>query len=363
MSKVLFLTNIALENPKRGTPIHVARLLKELRREHDMVVCAASVPDALRDVFVQYPRGRGVSKLRALLRIVDEHKPQTIFTIGQTGLMAPVMLKFLRGVKIVVELQGVEYIEKYAMGHIGLLHSYFWKCKSILLLPLYDVVISFTKRMVALYPFLREIRIIHATVDFNTLPYVEDHMAIPPLVAGYCGNMDAYQGISHLIEAVAITRQRGIDTRLYLIVSGDDTKLEEVRAELQKHDLTGVTTIVRNMLQHEAQHEMLKTSVLVVPRPNVPVAMYGFPGKLAEGLATGLPVIATNTGAVSELMPEIGEHAIVIPCEDITNHLADALQRVANMSPHLRKQRGDAARKYAQKFSWENVTPIVSDAL
>lgn len=363
MSKVLFLSNIALENPKRGTPIHVARLLEELRREHDMVVCAASAPDVLRDVFVQYPRGRGVGKLRALLRIVDEHKPQTIFTIGQTGLLAPVILKYLRGVRIVVELQGVEYIEKYAMGHIGLLHFYFWKYKSMLLLPLYDVVISFTKRMVALYPFLRKVSIMHATVDFNTVQQVKDYMPLPPLIAGYCGNMDAYQGLSHLIEAVALARQRGMDIRLYLILSGNDEKARIVGAQIEKLNLGDVTTIVRNVSLHEAQREMLKASVLVVPRPNVLESVYGFPGKLAEGLATGLPVITTNTGAVSELMPEIGEHAIVIPTEDITNHLADALQRVSNMSPLERKQRGGAARKYAQKFSWENVTPIVSNTL
>ncbi len=322
-----------------------------------------SAPDTLRDVFVPYPSERGVAKLRALLRIVDEHKPQTIFTIGQTGLLAPVVLKVMRGVRIVVELQGVEYIEKYEMGHIGLLHSYFWKYKSMLLLPFFDVVISFTKRMVRLYPFLREVRIIHATVDMNTLPYVKDHTAIPPLIVGYCGNMDSYQGISYLIEGVAITRKRGIDTRLYLVVTGDDAKFDGVRAEVQKHDLAGVTTIVRNLLQHEAQQEMLKASVLVVPRPNVPVAMYGFPGKLAEGLASGLPIITTYTGAVSELMPEIGEHALVIPCENIPQHLADALENVARMSTDERQRRGSAARKYAQKFSWENVAPIVSDAL
>ena len=67
MSSVLFLCDIELANPRRGTPIHVARLLKELRDKHNLVVCAASVPDDLHDIFVPYPRGGGLGKLRALL--------------------------------------------------------------------------------------------------------------------------------------------------------------------------------------------------------------------------------------------------------------------------------------------------------
>lgn len=360
MSKVLFLCDIELNNPKRGTPIHVARLLQELRREHDMTICAASVPDALRDVFVPYPRGRGLKKLRALIQIVDTHTPQTIFTIGQTGLLGPVLLKYLRGIKIVVELQGVEYIEKYAMGHIGLLHYYFWKYKSIVLLPLFDVVIAFTKRTAGLYPFLRKVRIIFPGIDIDVVPQVADLSPIPPLIVGYAGNTDAYQGLMHIIEAVARVRQGGLDARLHLVLTGDDSK---VRVQIEKLNLTDVTTIVRNVSHHDAQRELLKTSALPIPRTNVLESVYGFPSKLPESLAVGLPVIVTDVGAVPELMPELGKHAIVIPCEDITNHLVGALQRVANMSPVERKKRGNAAREYAKKFSWEKVAAIASEVL
>lgn len=360
MSKVLFLCDIALDNPKRGTPIHVARLLEELRREHDLVICAASVPGALRDVFVPYPRGRSVGKLRALLRIVDEYSPQTIFTIGQTGLLAPVLIKFLRRVKIVVELQGVEYIEKYAMGHIGLLYFYFWKYKSILLLPLYDVVIAFTKTTAGLYPFLRKIKIIFPGIDIETLPQVKNHAPMPPLIAGYAGNTDAYQGLTHLIEAVALVRERGLDARLHLVLTGDDSK---IRTLIEVLHLTNVSNIVRNVSHQEAQLEMFKVSTIVIPRTNALESVYGFPSKLPESIAIGVPVILTNVGAVPELMPEIGKHVIVIPCEDITNNVALALERVADMSVDERTKWSNKARIYAQRFSWEKATAIVSDAL
>jgi glycosyltransferase involved in cell wall biosynthesis len=363
MSKVLFFCDIALANPKRGTPIHVARLLEELRAEHDLVVCAASVPDTLADIFVPYPRERGIRKLRAMLRIVDAHKIETVLTVGQVGLAAPVILKFLRGPRIVVELQGVEYIEKYVMGHIGLLYSYVWKCKSMLLLPLYDVVVAFSWRTARIYPFLRRIKIIFPAIDIDTVPQAIHHAPIPPLVVGYSGNTDPYQGLIPLVEATALARSHGLDARLHLVLTGDDAKVSVVRAHLETLGLKDVTTIIRNVSQQEAQQEMLKASVLVIPRPNVLESVYGFPSKLPECLATGLPVIVTDIGAVSELMPEIGEYCTVIPADDVAKHLAQALEHIAGMSVSLREERGRAAREYARRFNWKDATAIVSEAL
>lgn len=361
--RVLFICDITLKDPKRGTPIHVARLLEELRREHDLIVCAASVPDTLKDVFIPYPSEKGVRKLRAILRIVDTHKIETVFTIGQVALAAPVILKFLRHLRIVVELQGVEYIEKYKMGHIGLLYSHLWKYKSMLLLPFYDVVIAFTRRTAGLYPFLRRVKIIFPAIDIDAMPQVTHHKEIPPLVVGYSGNTDPYQGLSFLVEAAALVRDRGVDVRLHLVLTGDAAKIAGVRKDIETRGLAEVTTIVCNISQQGAQREMLNASVLAVPRPNVLESAYGFPSKLPECLASGLPVIVTDVGAIPELMPEIGEHSLVIPADDVTKGLVEALLRVSRMSVLERERRGVAARAYAGRFNWKDATAVASEAL
>lgn len=361
--RVLFLSDIALANAKRGTPIHMARLLEELAREHDLVVCAASVPDTLKDVFVPYPREKGIGKLRAMLRIVDEHKIQTVFTIGQVSLLAPVILKLLRGVRIVVELQGIEYIEKYAMGHIGLVRYYLWKYKSMVLLPLYDVVIAFSWRAARLYPFLRQVKIIFPAIDVDRVPLVVHHVPIPPLVVGYAGNTDSYQGLAHMIEAAAVVKTDGLDVRLRLVLSGSDERVDGVRAHIEKHGLTEVATILRNLTQEEVLREMQTVSVLPIPRTSALEAVYGFPSKLPECFSLGIPVIVSDVGAIPELMPDIGNYCIVIPAADITNHLADAFRRVARMSVQEREERGRAAREYATRFNWKDATAIASSSM
>lgn len=362
MSRVLFLCDIELRDPMRGTPIHVARLLTELRRDHDLTVCAASVPAALEDIFVPYPREKGMAKMRALLRIVDKHKPRTIFTIGQVGLVAPVLIKLFRGVRIVTELQGVEYIEQYAMGNIGILRYYVWKGKSLCLLPLFDVVIAFTRRTASLYPFLRKIAIIFPGIDVDALPHAVP-VEIPPLVVGYSGNTDAYQGLTHIIEAAGLVRRSGIDLRLRLILTGSESKILPVQALIEAEGLTDVATVLCNLSHAESVREMQAVSVLPIPRTPVWESVYGFPSKLPECLALGVPVITTNIGAVPELMPALGDHAIILPTEDITSHLAKALTYIVQWSVEERTTRGSAAREYARRFSWERAARIASETL
>lgn len=361
MSKVLFLCDIELENPIRGTPIHIARLLEELRREHELVVCAASVPDTLQDIFVPYPRVRGVAKLRALLQIVDKYKPRTIFTVGQVGLAGPVFLKLLRRVRIVTELQGVEYIEKYAMGHISLPYYYFWKWKSMLILPFFDVGIAFSRHTASLYS-LRKVAIIFPGIDMEALPQAS-YQNIPPFIVGYAGNTDAYQGLAHIIEAVARVRENGIDARLHLVLSGTSDKVRQTLDLVERHALTEVTTVLRNLTHRESVMEMRSVSVLPIPRTLVSESEYGFPSKLPESLALGIPVITTNVGAVPELMPALAEHAAVIPAKNITDNLADALMRIARMSVGERSAQGASTREYAKRFTWEKAAKVVSDVL
>lgn len=361
MSTVLFLSDIALDNPKSGTPLHIERLLRELRGRHTMVVCTKNVSDALREVYEPYPKSRGLRKLKALSAIVKKYRPDYILTAGQTALTAPVILKFLHGVKIAVELHGAEAETFYSTGRIRRFRYLYMLCKVWMLLHLYDVVFASSKRFAKRYaPMSEDWTLVYGGVDIDRVPHVTGYPRAGDLVVGYMGNTRSYQGLPYLIDAVARVRKDGLPARLHLILSGDDT---EVREHLKKQGLLDSATLRHNLPQEEAHREILHSSVLVVPRPNVVAAEYGFPSKLPEYLATGLPVILTDVGPVEELRPEIDRYCIVVGTTDIARDVAGALKRVAHMDVNEKKQRGDAARAYAQKFSWSTIAGVVSNEL
>jgi glycosyltransferase involved in cell wall biosynthesis len=360
MSVVLFLDNIALENPKRGTPLHIERLLRELQAHHHMIICTQSVSESLLNTFVPYPTARGLGKLFALVAIMRKYRPDYILTAGQTALLAPVILKYVCGVKIAVELHGAEAETFYSTGRIKRVRYWYMLCKVWLLLHFYDVVFASSKRFAKRYAPMSDTWItVYGGVDIDAVPQVS-HYETSKLVVGYMGNTRTYQGLPYLIDAVHALRTEGMNVRLHLILSGDDT---DVREQLAQRGLLEVTTLKHDISQAEAHREILHASVLVIPRPNVVAAEYGFPSKLPEYLATGLPVILTDVGPVEELRPEIDRCCIVIDTDDIVHNLVDALRRVSRMRPEEMRERGELARAYARTFSWDAIARIVSDAI
>ena len=84
-----------------------------------------------------------------------------------------------------------------------------------------------------------------------------------------------------------------------------------------------------------------------------------------EAMACGIPVVATDCTALTELVSESGAGLLAKPaCREITPLIADKvmvdeLEFAKHMgalynSPKLRKEMGEKGRKYALQFSWES---------
>lgn len=352
MSKILFLSNASFSDPKRGTPLHLCNMFREIRKEHALLICAQSVPNEFQDIFVPYPAESGIRKLRALREIVRTNGITHIFTATSTGLLAPVLLKFMCGTKIAVEIHGMSFDELYADGSIGWFRYYLLKYKVWLLLHFYNTVFVMLKKQVDYYaPMSRKWIIAHTAVVPEEVPdassRVRDEQSF---VIGYMGNGRPYQGLPFLIEAASLLREQGIPACLNLVISGD---LTEVRQLIDQHHLGDVTVIHNNVSHVEAYRLVSDSSVLVIPRPSIAITEYAFPSKLPEYLATGIPVVLTEVGPVEELRAELERHAFIILADHIPEHLVEALLRVHAMSAAERTEFGARARSYAlKKFNW-----------
>jgi UDP-glucose:(heptosyl)LPS alpha-1,3-glucosyltransferase len=74
---------------------------------------------------------------------------------------------------------------------------------------------------------------------------------------------------------------------------------------------------------------------------------------IAEAMASGLPVVTTATAGASELI-EDGVDGLVVPSVSDVASLAAALERLAR-DPELRSRVGAAARRKAERSTWDDV--------
>lgn len=107
-----------------------------------------------------------------------------------------------------------------------------------------------------------------------------------------------------------------------------------------------------------------------VPREHVPSALrtsdvqvvpsrWDEPSALTilEGLATGLPIVASATGGSPEL---VGDGGLLFPRDDVVS-LAQRLALLLD-DPELRRDLGARARRRAESFTWLRTWKAIGDA-
>lgn len=164
------------------------------------------------------------------------------------------------------------------------------------------------------------VEIIPPPVDADAFPEtMPAEVPMPPIV--YTGNLDKYQNLGLLLDAVAIIRRSRPAVRLVMATAAlpPFPNVEHVPC-----DTLGA---LRAVLSQDV--------VVAVPR----VSWSGYPIKLLNAMAAGRPVAAC-AGAAWPLKD--GENGLVVPDND-ANALAAALVRLMDQ-PRLRRDLGRAAR-------------------
>lgn len=167
-------------------------------------------------------------------------------------------------------------------------------------------------------------------------------------------NLLPVKGHKYLIEAMAILRNRGLACLLQIV--GEGALLEELVALTRALDCQDRVQFLGHV-SHDRLIEVYRdgaVGALVLPSVDLGNHLHeGIPVSLMEAMAHGVPVIATRTGGIPELLGN-GE-GVLVPPEDPTA-LADAIARLAQ-SPALREELGRAGwARVAEDFNVERVT-------
>ncbi len=163
------------------------------------------------------------------------------------------------------------------------------------------------------------------------------------------------KGLTHLVEACAELRQRGIRFRAR-IVGGEDAGnpesrncLAAIRAQIREHGLDDWISMEGPIPADKVPQALSDADAFVAPYIELPNGdKDGIPTAMLEAMGAGLPVICTDAGAMTEAVRD-GSEGLVVPQND-PRALADAIALVA-ADPNLRARLGSsAARRFDEEF-------------
>jgi glycosyltransferase involved in cell wall biosynthesis len=136
----------------------------------------------------------------------------------------------------------------------------------------------------------------------------------------YTGSFVALQALDLLVDAVPFVT-RAVPQAVFLVVGGQDAEIASLRARAEKLGVAGNVVFERSRPQKEMPTYMAAADVLVSPR----VQGINPPGKLLSYLASGRPVVATNTLVHNQLLND--QCAVLTPpnAEGIAQGLIKAI--------------------------------------
>jgi glycosyltransferase involved in cell wall biosynthesis len=352
MKTILFITSGSLRDSKRGTPIRIYNFIKQIQKEHRVIVSALEIDTNFVERFVPYPSAGSLwQKVKYFKLVIKKYQPDIIMTATDVDIDLPFWLKMFTGVAIAIDLHGLVTAEMYYQGQMGKFKSWLLQQKINFLIRWYDLVFVVSTKLGTYYGSkLKKCVVVYGGVTDNEF---YDGKYLPPSIftIGYTGNSKAYQGIQNLLIVASRIKQKGtFPFRLNLIMSSGRGEIENTLEEL---GLTDITDLHFKVSHNDVPVMISRSSVLVIARPSVEMTEYSYPSKLPEYLATGVPVVTTRVGPIDELFG--GANCItVVEADNIMEDLEIALVGLYRLTSIERYEMGQRAIGFVrQNLHWD----------
>lgn len=191
---------------------------------------------------------------------------------------------------------------------------------------------------------LSRIRTVYEGVDLSRFPQNSDYRrpGSGPLVVGNVAHMSPEKGLNYLVEAAALIPE--VRTRLRFVLVGDGRCLPELKDSVRKLALGEIFEFPG--FQSNTLDFFRRFDIFVLPSLSE-----GLPSAILEAMASSLPVVASRTGGIPELVID-GETGLLIPPADAAA-LARAIDHLAG-HPDAASQMGQRGRaRVEEQFTME----------
>jgi colanic acid biosynthesis glycosyl transferase WcaI len=169
----------------------------------------------------------------------------------------------------------------------------------------------------------------------------------------FTGNMSPAQSFETILEAARLLKSKGL-TDINWIMVGDGMSRGWLEEEIRKKELQNIFYFEGHKAIEEIPKYTHIADILVGCLVKSSFLEATIPGKVMSYIAAGRPIVLAMDGEVSELINNKIKCGFVGPTED-AQALAANIQRIYSMSPAQRKELGERARKYHQKYLERNV--------
>jgi len=189
-------------------------------------------------------------------------------------------------------------------------------------------------------------------LDFDEFRIRKEYNQRDSLI-GYVGRLSREKGILNFIHAIPSLSSHFHDLRF--LIAGEGPLREDVERYLKEEDLEDRVRMV-GWIEHEDLPRYLNDLRLVV----IPSYTEGLPNVMLEAMACGTPVLATDVGAIPDVIKE-GETGFILPDnspESISERIMDVIS-----SPCLSTVSEKALEQVHERFSYEKAVQGWRDML
>jgi glycosyltransferase involved in cell wall biosynthesis len=153
------------------------------------------------------------------------------------------------------------------------------------------------------------------------------------------------KGLKYLIEAVYSLSKKY--PQIALKIMGEGNARDRLEKQVKELNIVSQVKFLGRIPREKTTKYYQEASVFVLPSLNE-----GMSNAMLEALASGLPLVATDTGGTQELVKE-GKNGYFIK----TKNVLDIVQKIEKLinDVDLREKMGEASRQKALTMSWSKV--------
>jgi len=192
----------------------------------------------------------------------------------------------------------------------------------------------------------QEISVIYNGIDINRFqPNEEDKPKNEFIIMPGASRITQRKGLKYLIQAFQKVASR--HPRLRLEIMGEGDEKNNLEKQVKEANLSDKISFLGRIPQEKVAKYYQRASLFVLPSLNE-----GMSNAMLEALASGLPLIATDTGGSKELITE-KENGFIVKMKSAED-IAAKIELLFN-DPELRKKMAENSRQKALKMSWQKV--------